>query len=59
MLGYVVAEMEQREDFGQRGSTSGTSRAGKLVRWGSFLLVVAIGELGALVASAGAKEKRS
>lgn len=57
MLGYVVAQMEQREDFlGQEGARQG--RLGlKASEVGLTPLVVAIDELGALVASAGAKEK--
>jgi hypothetical protein len=57
MLGYVVAEMEQREDFlGKEGARQG--RLGlKASEVGLIPLVVAIDELGALVASASAKEK--
>ena len=57
MLGYVVAQMEQREDFlGQEGARRG--RLGlKASEVGLTPLVVAIDELGALVASAGAKER--
>ena len=57
MLGYVVAQLEQREDFlGQEGARQG--RLGlKASEVGLTPLVVAIDELGALVASAGAKEK--
>ena len=57
MLGYVVAEMEQREDFlGKEGARQG--RLGlKASEVGLIPLVVAIDELGALVASAGTKEK--
>ena len=57
MLGYVVAQMEQREKFlGQEGARLG--RLGlKASEVGLIPLVVAIDELGALVASAEAKEK--
>lgn len=57
MLGYVVAQMEQREDFlGKEGSRQ--QRLGlKASEVGLTPLVVAIDELGALVASAQAKEK--
>lgn len=57
MLGYVVAQMEQREAFlGQEGARQG--RLGlKASEVGLVPLVVAIDELGALVASAQAKEK--
>lgn len=57
MLGYVVAQMEQREDFlGKEGARQG--RLGlKASEVGLIPLVVAIDELGALVASAGTKEK--
>jgi hypothetical protein len=57
MLGYVVAQMEQREDFlGKEGARQG--RLGlKASEVGLVPLVVAIDELGALVASAGTKEK--
>ena len=57
MLGYVVAQMEQREDFlGKEGARQG--RLGlKASDVGLTPLVVAIDELGALVASAQAKEK--
>ena len=57
MLGYVVAQMEQREKFlGQEGARLG--RLGlKASEVGLIPLVVAIDELGALVASAQAKEK--
>ena len=57
MLGYVVAQMEQREDFlGREGARQG--RLGlKASEVGLTPLVVAIDELGALVASAGTKEK--
>lgn len=57
MLGYVVAQMEQREDFlGKEGARQG--RLGlKASDVGLVPLVVAIDELGALVASAQAKEK--
>lgn len=57
MLGYVVAQMEQRENFlGQEGARQG--RLGlKASEVGLIPLVVAIDELGALVASAEAKEK--
>lgn len=57
MLGYVVAQMEQREDFlGKGGARQG--RLGlKASDVGLVPLVVAIDELGALVASAQAKEK--
>lgn len=57
MLGYVVAQMEQREDFlGEEGARQG--RLGlKASDVGLVPLVVAIDELGALVASAQAKEK--
>lgn len=57
MLGYVVAQMEQREDFlGSEGARQG--RLGlKASEVGLIPLVVAIDELGALVASAGTKEK--
>lgn len=57
MLGYVVAQMEQREDFlGKEGARQG--RLGlKASEVGLTPLVVAIDELGAIVASAQAKEK--
>lgn len=57
MLGYVVAQMEQREDFlGKEGVRR--QRLGlKASEVGLTPLVVAIDELGALVASAQAKEK--
>lgn len=57
MLGYVVAQMEQREDFlGKEGARR--QRLGlKASEVGLTPLVVAIDELGALVASAQAKEK--
>lgn len=57
MLSYVVAQMEQRENFlGQEGARQG--RLGlKASEVGLIPLVVAIDELGALVASAEAKEK--
>lgn len=57
MLGYVVAQMEQREDFlGKSGARQ--QRLGlKASEVGLTPLVVAIDELGALVASAQAKEK--
>lgn len=57
MLGYVVAQMEQREDFlGKEGARQ--QRLGlKASEVGLTPLVVAIDELGALVASAGTKEK--
>lgn len=57
MLGYVVAQMEQREDFlGKEGARQG--RLGlKASEVGLIPLVVAIDELGAIVASAQAKEK--
>lgn len=57
MLGYVVAQMEQREDFlGKEGARQ--QRLGlKASEVGLTPLVVAIDELGALVASAQAKEK--
>lgn len=57
MLGYVVAQMEQREDFlGREGARQG--RLGlKASDVGLTPLVVAIDELGAIVASAQAKEK--
>lgn len=57
MLGYVVAQMEQREDFlGKEGARQ--QRLGlKASDVGLTPLVVAIDELGALVASAQAKEK--
>ena len=57
MLAYVVAQMEQREDFlGKEGARQG--RLGlKASEVGLIPLVVAIDELGALVASAGTKEK--
>lgn len=57
MLGYVVAQMEQREDFlGKEGARQG--RLGlKASDVGLTPLVVAIDELGAIVASAQAKEK--
>lgn len=57
MLGYVVAQMNQREDFlGKEGARQG--RLGlKASEVGLIPLVVAIDELGALVASAGTKEK--
>lgn len=57
MLGYVVAQMEQREAFlGKEGARQ--QRLGlKASEVGLTPLVVAIDELGALVASAQAKEK--
>lgn len=57
MLGYVVSQMEQREDFlGKEGARQ--QRLGlKASEVGLTPLVVAIDELGALVASAQAKEK--
>ena len=57
MLGYVVAQMEQREDFlGKEGARQ--QRLGlKASEVELTPLVVAIDELGALVASAQAKEK--
>lgn len=57
MLGYVVAQMEKREDFlGKEGARQ--QRLGlKASEVGLTPLVVAIDELGALVASAQAKEK--
>ena len=57
MLGYVVAQMEEREDFlGKEGARQ--QRLGlKASEVGLTPLVVAIDELGALVASAQAKEK--
>ena len=57
MLGYVVAQMEQMEDFqGKEGGRQ--QRLGlKASDVGLTPLVVAIDELGALVASAQAKEK--
>lgn len=57
MLGYVVAQMDQREDFlGKEGARQG--RLGlKASDVGLTPLVVAIDELGAIVASAQAKEK--
>lgn len=57
MLGYVVAQMGQREDFlGKEGARQ--QRLGlKASEVGLTPLVVAIDELGALVASAQAKEK--
>lgn len=57
MLGYVVAQMEQREELlGKEGARQG--RLGlKASDVGITPLVVAIDELGALVASAQAKEK--
>lgn len=57
MLGYVVAQMEQREAFlGKEGARQ--QRLGlKASDVGLTPLVVAIDELGALVASAQAKEK--
>ena len=57
MLGYVVAQMEQREAFlGEEGARQ--QRLGlKASEVGLTPLVVAIDELGALVASAQAKEK--
>lgn len=57
MLGYVVAQMEQREDFlGKEGALR--KRLGlKASEVGLTPLVVAIDELGAIVASAQAKEK--
>ena len=57
MLGYVVAQMEQREDFlGKEGARQ--QRLGlKASEVGLTPLVVAIDELGAIVASAQAKEK--
>lgn len=57
MLGYVVAQMEQREAFlGKEGARQ--QRLGlKASEVGLTPLVVAIDELGALVASAGTKEK--
>lgn len=57
MLGYVVAQMEQREDFlGKEGARQGHLGL-KASEVGLVPLVVAIDELGALVASAGTKEK--
>lgn len=54
MLGYVVAQMEQREAFlGKEGGRLGL----KASDVGLTPLVVAIDELGAIVASAQAKEK--
>ena len=57
MLGYVVAQMEQREAFlGKEGARQ--QRLGlKASEVGLTPLVVAIDELGAIVASAQAKEK--
>ena len=57
MLGYVVAQMKQREDFlGKEGARQ--QRLGlRASEVGLTPLVVAIDELGALVASAQAKEK--
>lgn len=57
MLGYVVAQMEQREAFlGKEGARQ--QRLGlKASEVGLTPLVVAIDELGAIVASAEAKEK--
>ena len=57
MLGYVVAQMEQREAFlGKEGASQ--QRLGlKASDVGLTPLVVAIDELGAIVASAQAKEK--
>lgn len=57
MLGYVVAQMEQREAFlGEEGARQ--QRLGlKASEVGLTPLVVAIDELGAIVASAQAKEK--
>lgn len=57
MLGYVVAQMEQREELlGREGALR--KRLGlKASEVGLTPLVVAIDELGALVASAQAKEK--
>ena len=57
MLGYVVSQMEQREDFlGKEGARQ--QRLGLTAsEVGLTPLVVAIDELGALVASAQAKEK--
>ena len=57
MLGYVVAQMEQREAFlGKEGARR--QRLGlKASEVGLTPLVVAIDELGAIVASAQAKEK--
>lgn len=57
MLGYVVAQMEQREAFlGEEGARR--QRLGlKASEVGLTPLVVAIDELGAIVASAQAKEK--
>ena len=57
MLGYVVAQMEQREELlGREGALR--KRLGlKASEVGLTPLVVAIDELGALVASAGTKEK--
>lgn len=57
MLGYVVAQMEQREELlGREGALR--KRLGlKASEVGFTPLVVAIDELGALVASAQAKEK--
>lgn len=57
MLGYVVAQMEQREAFlGKEGARQ--QRLGlRASEVGLTPLVVAIDELGALVASAQAKEK--
>ncbi len=58
MLGWAScgAQMEQREDFGQRRSTSGTFRL--RASEGTFPLVVAIDELGAIVASLRKQKKQ-
>ncbi len=55
-LGYVVAQMEQREDF--LGKARQERLSLKASEVGLIPLLVAI-RLGALVASAGTKKKRS
>ena len=57
MLGYVVAQMEQREAFLGKESARQQRLGLKASEVGLTPLVVAIDELGALVASAQAKEK--
>lgn len=57
MLGYVVAQMEQREAFLGKEGTRQQRLGLKASDVGLVPLVVAIDELGALVASAQAKEK--
>ncbi len=57
MLGYVVAQMEQREDFLGKEHVRRRLEAG-LARW-DLPLVVAIVELRAIVASAQARKSRA